>query len=158
MANHGTEFKSRWKLMRERIEAMKEIWGNDEATYHGEHVNFDAIWAWPKPVRRPYPPILVGGHGPRTLQRVVRYGDEWMPLRRGEVSFAEDIQRLNELAAEAGRDPIPASLFFAPAELSELERYREEGFHRFVFYLPALGADKLLPRLDGLAKVIREFD
>ena len=158
MANHGTEFKSRWKVLRERIEAMKEIWTKDEATYHGEHVNFDAIWAWPKPVKRSHPPILVGGHGPRTLQRVVRYGDEWMPICRGDSSYADDIQRLNGLAAEAGRDPIPATLFFAPADPAALKKYSAEGFHRFIFYLPAIGADELLPRLDSLAKIVRGFD
>ena len=158
MANHGTEFKSRWKVMRERIEAMKEIWTREEATYHGEHVNFDAIWCWPKPTAKPHPPVLVGGHGPRTLQRVVRYGDEWMPLRPGDASYAGDIKKLNDMAGEAGRDPIPATLFFAPPDPAGLERYREEGFHRMIFYLPALGADKLLPKMDVLAELVRNFN
>ena len=80
MENHGTDYTRRWKLLRERMEAMKAIWTEDEATYHGEFVNFDAIWSWPKPAHKPHPPVLVGGNGARTLQRVVRYGDEWMPL------------------------------------------------------------------------------
>lgn len=158
MANHGTEFKSRWKVLRERIEAMKEIWANDEAAYHGEYVNFDAIWCWPKPAAKPHPPILVGGHGPRTLQRVVSYGDEWMPLRRGDHSYAEDLKKLGDMAAGAGRDPIPASLFFAPTDPAGIEKYEKEGFHRFIFYLPALGGDELLPKLDELGELIREFN
>ncbi|MCZ6556177.1 MAG: LLM class F420-dependent oxidoreductase, partial [SAR324 cluster bacterium] len=114
MENHGTDYTRRWKLLRERIEAMKTIWKDEEATYHGEFVNFDAIWCWPKPAQRPHPPILVGGDGERTLQRVVRYGDEWMPLARNIPSFAGRIAELQELAAKAGRGPIPVSMFGTP--------------------------------------------
>ncbi len=156
MANHGTAYPTRWKVMRERIEAMKEIWTKDEAEYHGEFVNFDSIWSWPKPVQRPHPPILVGGHGERTLQRVVRYGDEWMPLCRQE-SYAEDIKRLGDMAAGAEREPIPASLFMAPPDTSRLEKYQEEGFSRFIFYLPPQHFDKLLPQLDDLSEIVQKF-
>ena len=158
MANHGTEFGSRWKVLRERVEAMKEIWTKDEASYHGEYVNFDAIWCWPKPVQKPHPPVLVGGHGERTHQRVVRYGDEWMPLRRGNTSYVDEIKKLNELGAKAGRDPIPASLFFAPTDEAGLEKYIEEGFHRVIFYLQPKAANELLPKLDELAGLIRKFN
>ncbi len=157
MADHGTSFPSRWKVLRERIEAMKEIWSKDEASYHGEFVNFDPIWSWPKPVQQPHPPILVGGHGARTLERVVRYGDEWMPLCRTE-SYADDIKRLGDMAAEAGRDPIPSSLFFAPTDPARLEKFQREGFSRFIFYLRPQHVDKLLPRLDDLSEIIRKFD
>ena len=75
MENHGTNFKTRWKLLRERVEAMKKVWTDDEAEYHGEFVNFDPIWSWPKPVQKPHPPIFLGGHGPKALQRVVDYCD-----------------------------------------------------------------------------------
>src|SRR3954464_11047749 len=79
MATPGTDASRRFGLMRERVEAMKAIWTQDEAEYHGEHVDFDPIWAWPKPAQKPHPPILVGGKGERVIDRVVRYGDEWMP-------------------------------------------------------------------------------
>ncbi len=157
MANHGTAFAGRWKVLRERIEAMKEIWTKDEAEYHGEHVDFDAIWSWPKPVQKPHPPILVGGHGARTFQRVVRYGDEWMPLVRGDVSLADEIKELGELAAEAGRGPIPVTRFFAPPDAARLEELEKDGYHRFIFYLPALGADELLPQMDQMAEIVRAF-
>jgi probable F420-dependent oxidoreductase len=157
MANHGTDYPKRWKVLRERIEAMQEIWTKDEAAYHGEFVNFDPIWCWPKPVQKPHPPILVGGHGERTLQRVVRYGDEWMPLCRAE-SYSDDIQRLNSMAAEAGREPPPVSLFFAPLDVARLEGYQKEGFSRFIFYLQPVGADKLLPQMDKIAEMMRKFD
>src|SRR5215510_1764992 len=75
MANHGTDFTRRWQLLRERIEAMKVIWHDDEAAYHGELVDFDPLWAWPKPLQKPHPPIYLGGHGPKARRRVVRYCD-----------------------------------------------------------------------------------
>ncbi|MBI3127382.1 MAG: LLM class F420-dependent oxidoreductase [Candidatus Tectomicrobia bacterium] len=157
MENHGTRFESRWAVMRERIEAMKEIWTKDAATYHGQHVNFEAIWSWPKPAKKPHPPVLVGGDGPRTLERVVRYGDEWMPIPRGkDVSFKEKMDRLNEMAAKAGRGKIPVSLFFAPPEAGALERHKKDGVHRCLFYLPSAGKDILLPKLDELAALARK--
>ena len=110
MENHGTDPKRRFKVMRERIEAMKEIWTKDEAEYHGEFVNFDPIWSWPKPVQKPHPPIYVGGDGPNTLKRVVAYGDAWMPIPgRGEVPMSEKIKQLQQMAADAGRGPIPVT-------------------------------------------------
>src|ERR671937_1020459 len=80
MENHGTDPHRRFSLMRERIEAMKAIWTEDEASYHGEHVEFERIWSWPKPVQKPHPPILVGGSGQKVIDRVLRFGDEWMPI------------------------------------------------------------------------------
>src|SRR5207302_6113165 len=85
MRNHGTDASRRFGLMRERIEAMKAIWTQDEASYHGRYVNFDRIWCWPKPAQRPHPPVLVGGNAPRVLDRVVKYGDHWMPNRVRDV-------------------------------------------------------------------------
>ena len=157
LENHGTEFPRRWKLLRERIEAMKEIWTNEAATYHGEFVNFDAIWSWPKPVQRPHPPILVGGDGARTLNRVVRYGDEWMPLSRGRDSFADRIKELQELAAQAGRDPIPVSVFGTPPNAEKVEQYHKDGASRFLFSLNAAGADEILPQLDELVELKSKF-
>lgn len=156
MANHGTAFSKRWKVLRERIEAMKEIWTKEEAEYHGEFVDFDPIWCWPKPIQRPYPPILVGGHGERTLQRVIRYGDEWMPLCRGGT-FADDIKKLQEMAAAVGRSPIPVSLFFAPLDLRKLESYMKEGFSRFIFYISPVSKDELLPKLDRMVELMEKF-
>ncbi len=158
MENHGTVFPRRWKVLRERIEAMKAIWENDEATYHGEFVNFEAIWSWPKPVQKPHPPILVGGDGERTLQRVVRYGDEWMPLGRTIPSFAGRIKELQELAAAAGRGPIPVSMFGTPPDSSRVEQFIEDGASRIVFAVNAAGRDEVLPKLDGLAEIAGKYD
>src|SRR5918995_205105 len=111
MENHGTDPHRRFSLMRERVEAMKAIWTQDEASYHGEHVEFDRIWSWPKPIQKPHPPVLVGGNGRKALERVVSFGDEWMPNRA--TGLTERVAELGRLAAEAGRDPIPVTLFGA---------------------------------------------
>ena len=81
MENHGTDFETRHKLARERIEAMKVIWTKSKAEYHGEFVNFDPMMTWPKPAQKPHPPIMVGGAFPYGARRAVRYGDGWMPHR-----------------------------------------------------------------------------
>ena len=154
MENHGTDYTRRWKLLRESIEGMKEIWQAEAATYHGEFVNFDAIWSWPKPVQRPHPPILVGGNGGRTLQRVVRYGDEWLPLHSDDGAVAKRIPELRELASQAGRQEIPVSLVRAPQNARELEALHQAGVGRFFFSLSAGPADEILPQLDGLTKLI----
>ena len=84
--------------MRESVEAMKAIWTQDEAEYHGRIVDFDPIWSWPKPVQKPHPPVLVGGLGEKVLDRVVAYGDEWIPNR---VKSPEDARRADRRVAAA---------------------------------------------------------
>ena len=113
MANHGTDPGRRFSIMRERIEAMKAIWTEDEAEYHGEHVDFDPIWCWPKPAQKPHPPVLVGGRGEKVLDRVLRYGDEWMPNRVTDPD--ELVPRIEELRERAGRH-VPVSVFGAKPE------------------------------------------
>ncbi len=157
MENHGTDFARRWRVLRERVEAMKAIWTQEAASYAGEFVRFEAIWSWPKPAQKPHPPVLVGGDGARTLERVVRYGDEWMPIPRGDFPLAERVKRLDELAAKAGRGRIPVSLFGAPADPKRLERFRREGARRCVFFLPSAGREEALPKLDELAGLARKF-
>ncbi len=154
MGNHGTEFKGRWKLLRERIEAMKAIWTEDEASYHGEHVSFDRIVANPKPVQKPHPPIHVGGAFPWGAKRALRYGNGWIPiLGRGDDDIAAQIQAFREMAAEAGRnaDDFEISLYGVMPEADMLERYAEAGVARVVFGLPPSPRDELLPYLDHLA-------
>ena len=155
MENHGTNYKRRWKLMRERVLAMKQIWTQDEAEYHGEFVDFDPIWSWPKPVQKPYPPVMVGGDGPRTLARVVDYGDEWMPIGgfRSPESLQHRIDELQRLAKEAGRQPIPVSVFGAPMRKEQLEAYKAMGINRAVFFVQPAAADNVLARLKHAAEV-----
>ncbi len=157
MENHGTDPKRRWKLLRERIEAMQAIWERDEAEYHGEFVDFEPIWSWPKPVQRPHPPILVGGDGERTFKRVLRYGDGWVPLQRGEIDFAAKIAELDRLTSEAGRTPIPVTVFGAVPTPENVEHLSGLRIERAVFPLTPASADEVLPELDSRAALTERF-
>ena len=107
MADHGTEFKTRFKLLRERIEAMVAIWTKSKPEYHGQFVNFDPMMSWPKPVQKPHPPIIVGGAFPHAARRAVAYGNGWIPIAGRAVygDVAEQIPQLRQMASEAGRNP-----------------------------------------------------
>ena len=157
MENHGTGYPSRWRRLKEQVEAMKAIWTHDEATYHGDFVNFDAIWCWPKPVTKPHPPVIVGGDGKGTLDRVVSYGDEWMPIATRAGELPEKMARLQDLAAKAGRGPIPVGLFGGSPKPENLEQYREMGVSRVVFTLQPEATDKVEARLDQLAGAMAGF-
>jgi len=154
MENHGTKPTLRWKILRERILAMKEIWTKDEAEFHGEFVDFDPIWSWPKPAAKPHPPVLIGGAGPRTLDRVVEYGDGWMPIggRTGAILGAK-IQELQEKAKAAGRGPMPVSVFGVPPSKEALENYEAMGVERVLFGLRPEGAENVIPALKRYAEV-----
>jgi probable F420-dependent oxidoreductase len=153
IANHGTDPARRWSVLRERVLAMKEIWTNEIASFSGEFVDFDKIWSWPKPVRQP--PVLMGGNGAKTFERVLEYCDGWMPINRGkDEEFAARIAELQNLAAERGRPPVPVSLFAATPKPAALERYAELGLERVLFTMPPLPADEVLPKLDRLAELV----
>jgi probable F420-dependent oxidoreductase len=158
MENHGTDYRTRFTRMRESVEAMKALWTQDEAEYHGKIVNFDPVWCWPKPAQKPHPPVLVGGLGEKVLDRVVAYGDEWIPNR---VQSPEDLgSRITELqrrAEEAGRGPIPVTVFGAKPEVRLLERLRDAGVTRSLFYLPAAEPGEVERALDELAGVAAEW-
>lgn len=156
MENHGAPFGRRWKILRERIAAMKRIWAEDEASFDGEFVKFERIWQWPKPAQQPHPPILLGGHTESTLKRVADYCDGWIPIGMALPDFPSMLRTLHRLAEERGRDPksISISLFWAPPDASELERYEKMGVERGIFGLPAVGRDETLARLDELAPLV----
>ncbi len=154
MENHGTDPTRRFAILRERVLAMKEIWAHDEAEFHGKYVDFDPLWQWPKPVRQPHPPVLVAGNGPGTLERVVEYGDGWIPIPgRGAVALGEGTTRLQELAAERGRDPIPVTVFGASRKPEVLEHYAGSGVDRVLFSLPSVGTAEALNLLDTYANL-----
>ncbi len=159
MANHGTAFKARWRVLRERVLAMKAIWTKDEPEFHGEFVNFDPIWSHPKPVQKPHPPILLGVNTPGGRQRVVEYGDGWLPLAVRAGDIAAGVADLRRRAAEAGRDPgtITVSVYGAKADEGLLRQYEKAGVERAVFALPAADRDTVLPLLDRNATLIRAF-
>jgi alkanesulfonate monooxygenase SsuD/methylene tetrahydromethanopterin reductase-like flavin-dependent oxidoreductase (luciferase family) len=155
MRNHGTDPGKRFRVMRERVEAMKAIWTEDEAEYHGLHVDFEPIWSWPKPVQKPHPPILVGGNGPKVLDRVLAYGDEWMPNRiSDEDKFFARVTELQERAQAAGRGSIPVTFSDARRDPAQIERMENAGIHRCAFYIRPGPASEIERQLDELkAKV-----
>ncbi len=153
MADHGTDFHTRWKLLREKVEAMKAIWSNDMAEYHGDMVDFGPMWSYPKPVQEPHPPIVLGGSGPKILERVIRYADGWMP-NRGQV--LERIPELQRMAKDAGRERIPVT-YYPRATAEEIERSAEAGVDRCIWYAPPDGRDAALKKLDELGKMIRPY-
>ena len=153
MANHGTDFTTRFALLRERVLAMKEIWTHDEAEFHGTLVDFDALWQWPKPVQRPHPPVIVAGNGPGSIARAVDYGDGWMPIA-GRGDTAEQIEMLQKAAAGAGRGRLPVTVFGAPPKPAVLDGYVDLGVDRCLIALPSAPADDTLRRLDRYAELI----
>jgi len=157
MENHGTTFKTRWKLLRERVEAMKAIWQREEGSYRGEFVKFDPIWSYPKPAQKPHPPILLGGHGETALKRVVAYCDGWLPISMMAGDLKKQIGELHRLAGEKGRDPrsISISVFWVQPDRQAIDAYGEMGAERVIFALPSEGREKVLPIIDGYAKLIR---
>jgi probable F420-dependent oxidoreductase len=157
MENHGTAFPTRYRVMRERVLAMKAIWTQDEAAYQGELVRFDPIWSWPKPVQKPHPPVLLGGETGHTLERVVEWGDGWFPRGRAGVDrILAGLEDLRARAGRAGRDmkAISVSVFAAPADQAALERYAAAGVTRALLRLPSEGREAILPLLDQHAKLL----
>ena len=160
MENHGTNFKRRWALLRERVLAMKQIWSNEKAEYHGEFVNFDPIWSWPKPVQPGGPPILLGSEASKALDRVVDYCDGWMPINRGSAEKVEaKVHELREAAKRAGRrfEDLQLGMFGAPGKEDGAKRLQDMGFAHLIFGLPPAKADKVLPLLDSYAALAEKL-
>ena len=157
MENHGTNFKKRWRLLRERILAMKEIWTKDEAEFHGEFVNFDKIWSYPKPVQKPHPPILMGGDAPTTFDRVVEFCDGWLPLGYRKFDMTQKLADLRRRADKAGRDwkSLSITVFGATPERATLDEFEKAGVQRTIFMLPAGPRDTVLPLMDKYAALMK---
>jgi probable F420-dependent oxidoreductase len=161
MEDHGTPFKSRHKIARERVEAMKVIWTQSKAEYHGEFVNFDPMMTWPKPVQKPHPPVILGGAFPYGARRAIRYGDGWVP-HAGRPEY-EDVSaflpQFHQMVKEAGRDiaSLPVTMFRVVEELDKLRHYRDIGIARVVITLPSAGAEEVMPILDRWAEKIRQM-
>jgi probable F420-dependent oxidoreductase len=159
MENHGTDPGTRFRRMRESVEAMKAIWTQDEAEYHGRIVDFGPIWSWPKPVQKPHPPVLVGGRGEKVLDRVVAYGDEWIPNRvQSPEALGERIAELQRRAEAAGRHRIPVTVFGAKTEVRLLERLKAAGVTRSLFYVRSGAPEEIERHLDELAEVAAAWD
>jgi len=158
MEDRGTVYETRTLKMREQIEAMKQIWTNDTAEYHGQLVDFPPMQTWPKPVQQPHPPVIVGGAFPLAARRAIRYGDGILPAApsAGSGSPGEFMPRFRKMAEEAGRDPgsLSVTLGGAPEDLGVLRRNRDLGITCMTVRLPPAKEDKILPILDRWAKLI----
>lgn len=155
MSQHGTNPATRMRLLRERVFAVKELWTKDAAEFHGEFVDIERTYFWPKPVQRPHPPVVVGGMGPGVYDRVLEYGQAWMPNPVGQPAdeMAGAIATMRGRAADAGWDRMPITIFGVPEDPEQVDRYAELGVERCLFVLPALPAGDALRRLDAMARV-----
>jgi probable F420-dependent oxidoreductase len=157
MSNHGTDPARRFGIMHERIEAMKAIWSEEEASYHGQHVAFERIWCWPKPEQAPHPPILVGGNGPKVVDRVLAYGDEWMPNRVKDDDIIPRFRELRQRAAEAGRE-IPITVAGLMRDPQRIARFEHEGVHRGLFWLPSTGPQDLEAAFEKYVAAVEVYE
>ena len=153
MENHGAQYETRFRLMRERILAMKALWKEEEAAYHGKFVNFDPVWSYPKPKQRPHPPILLGGETDYTLRRIVEYCDGWIPRPVAGFTPRDAKARLARMAESKGRNPAELSItvFRAPPDKAALDDYRAAGIDAALLEIPDLGRDEILRLLDKYA-------
>jgi probable F420-dependent oxidoreductase len=156
MENHGTRFETRFKLMQERVLAMKALWTQEEAAFQGEMVRFDPVWSYPKPAQRPHPPILLGGETDHTLKRVVAFCDGWFPRARADFDPKREAGRLRRMAETAGRDvsTLSITVFRAPADRGTLAAYREAGIQRALLEVPDLSRDEILRVLDQYVPLV----
>ena len=159
MADHGTiDFKGRFKLMDQRVEALRTIWTQNKPEFHGELVDFGPMMTWPKPVQKPHPPIIVGGGFPYGARRAITYGDGWMPIG-DRVDVVELLPRFRQMAAEAGREPdeLPVTSFGLQPEDDIVSKTSDAGIDRVVFGLPPEKADTILPMLDRFSVMAEKY-
>jgi len=152
MAQHGTAYLERRALLREKVLMMKALWTEDVASYEGEMISLEPSWAWPKPVQKPHPSIIMGAAaGPKTIADMVEFCDGWMPLAtRHDV--AGQIDRVRQAVADADRDPQAFQIIASGATVNHLEALVEAGVDEAIFALPPLGTDVVIPKLDRLAR------
>jgi probable F420-dependent oxidoreductase len=153
MENHGASFKDRWKIVREKVLAMKAIWTQDEAEFHGDFVDFDPLWSWPKPVQKGGPPIWMGANSKWVFDRVAEYCDGWMPIGG---SGSGGMENMAAAMAERGRDmaTLDVGLFGAPLDEAQAASRLEQGFTHLVFGLPQSEPSAVLHRLDDIAGLV----
>jgi probable F420-dependent oxidoreductase len=160
MANHGADFAQRWKLLRERVAAMKAIWTQEQASFHGELVRFDPIWCWPKPVQKPHPPVFLGAVSKAGLLRVVEQYDGWILVDPMNGTLERALAELEALCAERGRDRRSVAVtVFTPVDFEAglLERYAAAGADRVVCFLPPESERAALTALDAAAKHVTAY-
>ncbi|MBH63062.1 MAG: LLM class F420-dependent oxidoreductase [Alphaproteobacteria bacterium] len=156
MENHGTDPKTRFKLLRERLLAMKAMWTEEEASFHGDYVNIEPSWCYPKPVQKPHPPIILGGETVHTLRRIVEFCDGWLPRAGPAGAPAETMAKLKAVADEAGRDmsTLSTTIFRPQPDAALLDEYEQEGATRVLLEMPSVGRDDALKTLDEYAALM----
>ena len=156
MENHGANFKNRWAIVREKVLAMREIWNNEAAEFHGEHVDFDPLWSYPKPIQRNGPPIWIGANSKWVFDRIADYADGWMPI--GGLGSG-NMERLQEAMAKQNRkvEDLDLALFGSPVEAAKIQGRIDQGFDSIIFNVPSADADTVLPLLDSYATVVGEL-
>jgi len=156
MENHGVTYRTRFKRLREHVLAMKALWTEEAAEFHGEFVEFDPAWSWPKPVQKPHPPIILGGESDYTLRRVVEFCDGWLPRADRNFDPVAGMTRLREAADAAGRDMsgLSMTVFRAPPDAAALAGYAEAGVTRALLALPSVDREAMLPLLDEYAALL----
>lgn len=165
MVNHGVPFRDRWKVARERIQAMKRIWTEDKPEYHGEFVDFDPILSYPKPVQPGGPPVLIGANSKWVFDRVADYADGWLPINpmpgrvHKGIALAEGLRRLEASLEQAGRSlaGIDLTVFGLGPDPAEVEKLIKLGFNRIVFHVPPAEEAKVIRLLDRYQRVTEEF-
>jgi probable F420-dependent oxidoreductase len=150
MRNHGTEPRTRGAQMDEMLAALKEIWTNDEAQFHGAFVEFDPIYSWPKPLQRPHPPIFIGGESEAALARLVAFGDAWLPRSNTSPQKLRDVRAWLE---DQGRHDVPFTIFAAGQDPARLEGYADAGVDRVTLLLETMPEAETLAELDVLARL-----
>ena len=154
MEHHGTRYDQRFKIVEERVQAMKQLWTQEAGEFHGEHVDFEPAWSYPKPLQKPHPPVILGGDSDHTLRRVVDYCDGWLPFGHGFDPEAR-LGRLREFAEEAGRDPaeLSVTLFSFPPDPAAIEQQRKGGVDEILLEVPTESRDETLAHLDRIASL-----
>jgi probable F420-dependent oxidoreductase len=167
MANHGVDYADRWQVLRERMLAMRTIWRDDAAEFHGRFVDFDPLWSYPKPIQPGGPKILLGASSRWVWPRIAEYADGWMPIHQtparaaqsGGVDYAAGIEATRAAWREAGREGAPDfSIFGVGADPDRVAQLAEMGFNRIIFGLPPADADTVIPLLDRCAAIGYRFN
>ena len=155
MENHGSSYENRFQILKERILAMKQLWTEEKAEFHGKFVNFDPTYSWPKPIQKPNPPILLGGETDYTLKRVVEFCDGWLP--RGPIDMTDGMSRLHRLAAVAGRDisTLTVTVFRAKPEVDTIRSYEDAGVNCILLQIPSDNRNICLKLLDKYDPLLR---
>lgn len=153
LRNHGTDPKTRGALLDERIEAIKTLWTEEPAEYHGKYVDFEPSFMRPKPVQKPHPPIFIGGDSAATVKRVIRHDAGWIsnPLPVERLA-----RRIAEMRDGAGHD-VPLSQFGTPIDLDYWSAAEELGFDQISLLLPTKPLDESLRLLDDYAEQVAKY-